>query len=142
LQVPAPLQVPTGVAVEPTHAAVPHEVVVGAFLQAPAPSHVPMNPHGGLAAQRPCGSAPSAGTSLQEPSCPMMLQASQVPQLEVEQQTPSTQALPVRQSSSAVHGWPRRFLSPQVFSCRSQIAGGAQSPSARQVAPQVVPLQA
>jgi hypothetical protein len=142
LHVPAPLQKPTGVSVAFAHIAVPHDVVAGAFSHAPLPSHVPTKPHGGLAAQRPCGSEASAGTSLHEPSWPVMLQASQVPQLVDAQQTPSTHALPVRQSPSTVHGWPRRFLSPHVFLCRSQIAGGAQSPSVVQVALHVVPLHA
>jgi hypothetical protein len=142
VHVPAPLQNPSGVSVAFAHIAVPHDVVAGAFAHAPLPSHVPTKPQGGLAAQRPCGSEALVGTSLHEPSCPGMLQASHVPQLVEAQQTPSTQALPVRQSPSAAHGWPRRFLSPHVFFCRSQIAGGAQSPSAVQVALQVVPLHA
>jgi hypothetical protein len=142
LHVPAPSQKPKGVSVAFAHIAVPHDVVAGAFSQAPLPSHVPTKPHGGLAAQRPCGSEASAGTSLHEPSWPGMSQASHVPQLVDAQHTPSTHALPVRQSPSTVQGWPRRFLSPHVFLCRSQIAGAAQSPSVVQVALQVVPLHA
>jgi hypothetical protein len=124
------------------HDAVPHDVVAEAFLQAPAPSQVPTNPHGGLAAQRACGSAASSGTSLHVPARPMMLHAWQVPQTAVAQHTPSTHELPDRQSSSSAHVSPSRCLSPHLFFCRSQIAGDAQSPSATQVVLQVVPLQA
>jgi hypothetical protein len=99
LHVPAALQKPTGVSVAPVHDAVPHDVEVGAFRQAPAPSQVPTNPHGGLAVQRLCGSDASAGTALQVPSRPVMLQAWQVLQMVVAQQTPSTHEFPVRQSS-------------------------------------------
>jgi hypothetical protein len=140
LHVPAPLQKPMGVSIVPMQAGIPHEVVAGAFWQAPAPSHVPTKPQGGLAAQRSWGSDASAGTSLHEPSWPEMLQAWQVPHIVLSQQTPSTHALPVRQSPSTMQGWPRRFWSPQEFFTRSQIAGDAQSKSPRQVAPQAAPL--
>jgi hypothetical protein len=138
--VPAPLQKPIGVSMASAHEAIPQEVAAGAFLHAPAPSHVPTKPHGGLATQRPCGSAASAGTSLHVPSRPLTLQAWHVPQLGVAQQTLSTHESPVRQSSSIVQASPRRCLSPHLFFWRSQIAGGAQSPSATQVVLQVVPL--
>jgi hypothetical protein len=142
LHVPAPLQKPTGVSIEVMHEAVPHDVCGDAFRQAPAPSHVPTNPHGGLGAQRPCGSAASADTSLHVPSRPAMLHAWHVPQLPVAQQTPSTHAFPVRQSSSMEHASPRRCLSPHWFFCRSQMAGVAQSPSTTHVVLQLVPLHA
>jgi hypothetical protein len=51
--VPAPLQNPVAVYVEPAHEACPQDVVVGAFWQLPAPSHVPVKPHGGAGTQRP-----------------------------------------------------------------------------------------
>jgi hypothetical protein len=142
LHVPAPLQKPTGVSIEVMHVAVPHDVAVDAFRQAPAPSHVPTKPHGGLGAQRPCGSAASADTSLHVPSRPAMLHAWHVPQLAVAQQTPSTHELPVRQSSSSAHASPRRCLLPHLFFWRSQMAGAAQSPSTTQVVLQLVPLHA
>lgn len=136
------MQKPTGVRVPPAHEAVPHDVAAEAFWHAPAPSQVPTKPQGGLAAQRPCGSAAAAGTSLHAPSRPAMSQDSQVPQLVAPQHTPSTHALPVRQSASVAQASPRRCLSPQVFFWRSQIAGGAQSPSATQAVLQAEPLQA
>jgi hypothetical protein len=115
LHVPAPLQKPTGVSVAVVHEAVPHDVDAGPFRQAPAPSQVPTNPHGGLAAQRPWGSDASAGTALQAPSSPVTLQAWQVLQLAVAQQTPSTHEFPVRQSASLAQTPPRRCLSPHWF---------------------------
>jgi hypothetical protein len=89
--VPAPLQKPVGVKLEPEQEGWPHEVVVGAFWQLPAPSHAPVNPQGGAATQRACGSAEPGGTLLQAPARPATLQAWQVPQAGAEQQTPSTQ---------------------------------------------------
>jgi hypothetical protein len=115
LHVPAPLQKPTGVIVAFVHDAVPHDVEAGAFRQAPAPSQVPTKPHGGLTAQRPWGSAASAGTAPQVPSRPATLQAWQVLQLAVAQQTPSTHEFPVRQSASLAQTPPRRCLSPHWF---------------------------
>ena len=138
---PAPLQKPTGVSVAAAQVAVPHDVAADAFRHAPAPSHVPTKPHGGLGTQRPCGSAASADTSLHVPSRPAMLQAWHVPQVAVAQQTPSTQVFPVRQSSTLAQASPRRCLSPHLFFWRSQIAGAAQSPSATHVVLQAAPLQ-
>jgi hypothetical protein len=139
---PAPLQKPVGVDVEPVHEAVPHDVVVGAFWQLPAPSHAPVSPQGGAAVQRPCGSACEGSTSLHAPSRPETLQARHVPHADVEQQTPSTQKLPDRHSSLVAHDWPRRFLSPQRFVLTSQMLGEAQSPSATHVVLQATPLHA
>ena len=73
------------------HDDVPHDVVAGATLHVPEPLHVPVSPQGGLATQRACGSDVSAGTSVQVPALPVMLQALHVPQAELAQQTPSTQ---------------------------------------------------
>src|SRR4051794_2654477 len=96
LQAPAPLQVPAGVNVDPVHVAVPQVVEVGAFWQAPAPLQVPVNPQGGAAVQRACGSASPAGIGAQVPSSPATLQAVQAPAHAAEaQQTPSTQELPL-----------------------------------------------
>jgi hypothetical protein len=140
LHVPAPLQKPSAVSNALAHEVVPHDVAADAFRQAPEPSHVPMKPQGGAGAQRPCGSAASAGTSLQVPCRPMMLHAWQVPHEGVAQHTPSTQAFPVRHSSSEPHASPRRCLSPHLFFARSQMAGKAQSVSATQVVLQAEPL--
>jgi hypothetical protein len=61
-QVPAPLQLPTFVKVDPLQVAVPQVVVAGAFRHKPLPSHFPVKPHGGLAVQPPCGSISAAPT--------------------------------------------------------------------------------
>jgi hypothetical protein len=73
-QAPAPLQFPTGVNVDPPQEAAPQLVVAAAFRQAPLPSHVPLKPHGGLAAQPPCGSMSPAGTGWHRPATPATLQ--------------------------------------------------------------------
>jgi len=113
-------------------------VVAAAFRQAPAPSQVPSNPQGGLAAQPPRGSAPPAAIGWQEPACPPTLQARQVPQLAAEQHTPSTQ-FPLPHSPPALQSWPSRFKPHEPL---LQTFPGAQSPSPAQTAMQVVPLQA
>jgi hypothetical protein len=140
LHVPAPLQKPCGISVDVVQEAVPHDVIAGAFSHAPAPSQVPTKPHGGLAAQRACGSAASAGTALQVPSRPATLHASHVPHDIAAQHTPSTHALSVRQSASEPHAPPSRCLSPHWFVLRSQIAGDAQSASETQVVLHAAPL--
>jgi hypothetical protein len=74
-QVPEPSHVPADVAVAPEHEAGAQLVPAGAFWHAPVPSHVPIAPHGGFAAQAPCGSAAPAGTGLQLPALPTTLHA-------------------------------------------------------------------
>jgi hypothetical protein len=124
--------------IDPLHAAAPQLVVVGAFRHAPLPSHRPSNPQGGAAVQPPCGSMSSAITGRHMPAMPATLHDWQVPQLAVEQQTPSVQ-LPLSHSLPPAHSWPSR-LSPHEPAL--QTLPGAQSPSAPQAALQVVPLHA
>ena len=135
---PAPLQLPTGVSVDPLHEAVPQLVVVGPLRQAPLPSHLPLNPHGGFGVQPPCGSISSAPTGLHIPAMPATLHDWQLPHAADAQQTPSTQ-LPLSHSLAPAHSWPRRF-SPQEPAL--QTWPGAQSLSPPQAALQVVPLHA
>lgn len=52
-QVPLPLQLETCDSVEPVHVWVPQETVAAAWAHAPAPSHTPVLPQGGLAVQAP-----------------------------------------------------------------------------------------
>jgi hypothetical protein len=137
-QAPAPLQLPTGVKVEPLHEAVPQLVVVGALLHAPLPSHLPLNPQGGFGVQPPCGSIWSAPTGLHIPAMPATLHDWQLLHAADAQQTPSTQ-LPLSHSLGPAHSWPRRFK-PQEPAL--QTLPGAQSLSPPQAALQVVPLQA
>ena len=137
-QVPAPSQVPAGVNVLPRQVAVSQLVLVGAYWQAPAPSHRPVSPQGGAAAQRPPVSMSPAGIGWQEPALPATAQERHVPQLAAPQQTPSTQWA-LSHSASPPHCWPSR-LSPQAPPV--QTFGGAQSLFVAQAARQVVPLQA
>jgi hypothetical protein len=137
-QLPAPSQAPTGVAVEPVQLAVPQLVPGAPLRQAPLPSHVPSKPQGGLvAAQAPWGSVLPAVTGWHEP-LPPRLQTWQVPQLAVEQQTPSTQ-LPLPHSLPEVQIWPRR-LSPQAPAL--QTFPGEQSALVAQTDTQAVPVAA
>jgi hypothetical protein len=134
-----PLQCPTGVKVVALlHEAVPHDVDDEANWQAPPPSQVPVEPHGGAGVQPLCGSMAPAGTNAQVPALPVTLHDEQVPQLPVPQQTPSTQKL-LAHSPAIPQSWPRRFLPHELL---MQKFPGAQSPSAVQVALQLVPLQA
>ena len=75
-----------------------HMTEVLACVQAPAPLQVPVLPQGGLARHWPLGAVVPVGIGEQLPR-PLTLQAWQVPQAAVEQQTPSTQ-LPL------LHSWP------------------------------------
>jgi hypothetical protein len=103
LQVPVPEQCDGGWYVVLVHASTaPHGAVLGCCWQAPLPLQTPVFPHGGLAAQRPCGSAVLSATFAQVPM-PLMLHAWQAGQLAVVQQTPSVQ-LPL----------PHSLLPPQV----------------------------
>ena len=126
--------------VEPEHDCVPHETVVAASWQAPAPLHAPVLPQGGFAAQRLSGVAErrDGAVARARTDVARLAQAHEL----VLQQTPSTQKLPVRHSLVFAHAWPRRFLLPQRLVCGSQMLGGRQSSSPVQ-APRhaVVPLQ-
>ena len=97
---PAPSQAPTGDSVVPVQNALPQLVPTGMRAQCPFPSQVPLSPQVPLAAQPPCGSALPAVTGWQLPAFPVALQTWQVPQLALEQQTPSTQ-LPLSHSVAA-----------------------------------------
>jgi hypothetical protein len=99
-QAPAPVQWEMGVKVDPVHEALPQLTLALARAQAPAPLHRPVLPHGGAATHRV--SEPPAAMLAQVPGLPVLLHCWQVPQVAVEQQTPSTQKFPVRQSVLAV----------------------------------------
>lgn len=140
-QAPVPLQCETGVKVDPEHDCVPQLTLVAASAHAPAPLQAPVFPHGGLAGHSPCRAAAPEAMLAQVPALPVVLQALQGPQLMVEQQTPSTQKFPVRQSAVAVQACPSRFLLPQRLVVRSQMFGARQSASTVQAALQaLVPL--
>jgi len=99
--------------VDPLHELPPHCIEADASSQVPAPSHAPVLPQGGLAVQRAWGSAAPAPTLAHMPALPPTLQAWQVGQLGLEQQTPSTQ-LPVPHSLPAMQLAPGPFLGTQL----------------------------
>jgi hypothetical protein len=86
-------------------------IEVAPCSQAPAPLQKPVLPQGGLAAQFG-GSAMPLGTLAQVPA-PLMLQDWQAGQLEVAQQTPSTQ-LALTHSLPPPQGAPFAFLATQL----------------------------
>jgi hypothetical protein len=94
VQLPLPEQKVAGVKVVPLQEALPHCTLDEACWQAPLPLQAPVLPQVVLVGQRLCGSAPFAPTLAQVP-LPEMLQAWQVGQLPVLQQTPSTQWAPL-----------------------------------------------
>jgi hypothetical protein len=96
-----------------TQEAAPQPTVLAACVQAPAPLQVPVLPQVPLAAQRACGSVTPVATLLQVPSLPAMLQARQVAQLALPQQTPSTQ-LPLLHSCPAAQVTPVAFTGRQL----------------------------
>jgi hypothetical protein len=141
-QAPAPLQCAIAVNVEPVQDAAAQVTLVPPSWHWPAPSQAPVSPQGGLAGQRPCGSGVLAATLAQLPALPVTLQAWQVGQAAVLQQTPSTQLLPVRQSLVAEQDCPSRFLFPHRLVLGSQMLGAWQSASDEQADLQAVaPLQ-
>jgi hypothetical protein len=127
------LQRETGVNVEPEQDAVPHDTVVAASAQAPAPLQAPVLPHGGAGVQRFIGSVVPTGTLAQLPALAPTLQAWHMPHALEVQQTPLVQKLSVKHSLVAAQGWPRRFLLPQRLVFGSQMFGDRQSASFRQV---------
>ena len=137
MQLPAPLQAPSGVDVDPLHDAVPQLVPAAIGRHAPPPSQVPLNPQGGAGGQLPCGSIAPTGTGLHAPADPATLHDVQVPQLADEQQTPSTQ-LPLPHSAGAAQIWPSRF-GPQEPALHTMPL--TQSLSIPQADRQLVPLQ-
>jgi hypothetical protein len=119
------------------HIAMPQLVPGLAFWQAPLPSQVPLKPQVVLPVHRPFGSTAPAITGWHVPGLPARLQTRQVPQLEVEQQTPSTQ-LPLSHSLGSPQAWPSR-LSPHLPVVVSQTLPGAQSIPLVQTETQAVP---
>jgi hypothetical protein len=157
LQLPAPEQNDGGWYVVPLHDDPrPQLWVVGAWVQAPAPLQVPVLPQGGLAAHCPDGAEVPAGRLVQVPGLPETLQAWQLPQLALPQQTPSmqlplmhwvppVQVMPLalsaqfllvvpwqvygaRQSESPAHGEVLQTPVPQTYGEQLCVVGAAQLP--------------
>ena len=89
-QLPPPEQNAVGVKVVPVQEAAPQLTLVGACVQAPPPLQVPVFPQVPLAAHWPVGAVVPDGIAAQLPD-PFTLQALQVPQGPLPQQTPSVQ---------------------------------------------------
>ena len=89
-QLPAPEQNAVGVKVVPVHDAAPQLTLVDVCVQAPAPLQVPVLPQVPLAPHWPLGAVVPEGIAAQLPA-PFTLQALQVPQGPLPQQTPSVQ---------------------------------------------------
>ena len=87
--VPVPLQCEIAVNVDPVHDCVPHDTVVAASWQAPAPLHAPVLPQGGFGVQRLSGFP--TGVLAQLPALVPTLHDWQSEHALVAQQTPSTQ---------------------------------------------------
>jgi hypothetical protein len=110
-QVPLPEQNAVGVKVVPLPDAVAQLTLAAAWVQAPLPLQTPVLPQVPLPPQRLCGSATVFATLAQVPALPVTLQAWQVGQLAVPQQTPSTQfPLP--------HSWLEKQATPVAFTGR------------------------
>jgi len=110
-QLPAPEQNAVAVKVLPLQEAAAQLTEVEAWVQAPAPLQVPVFPQVPLAEQRLCGSLMFTGTLAHTPALPETLQAWQVGQLEVPQQTPSTQ-------NPVPHSWLERQATPLLLTGR------------------------
>jgi hypothetical protein len=110
-QLPAPEQNDASVAVLPLHDGPLHITVVGCCWQAPPPLQAPVLPQVPPGVHRACGSVTLLATFAQAPRLPETLQAMQVPQLLLAQQTPSTQKL-------LPHSWLERQATPFAFTGR------------------------
>jgi hypothetical protein len=110
-QLPAPEQNDAKTAVLPLQEGPLHITLVGCCWQAPLPLQAPVLPQVPPGAQRACGSVTLLATLAQEPRLPETLQARQVPQLLLAQQTPSTQKL-------LPHSWLVRQATPFDFTGR------------------------
>jgi hypothetical protein len=112
-QAPEPVQVAAGVKALPTQEATPQTTLFAACWQVPLALQRPVLPQVPLGAQPARGAAVPAGTFVQVPRVPVRLQAWQVPQPLLAQQTPSAQK-PELHSAPAVQVVPLPFFETQV----------------------------
>ena len=136
MHAPLPLQVEGANSVVPLQVGPEHGKPAAWSWHAPAPLQLPVLPHGGIGAQSLWGSE-VLPTGAQVPA-PLTLQAWQVPQPAVEQQTPSVQKSSLKQSLVVEHCWPRRNLVPQRLDPVSQMSGDRHWPSPEHAAKQAV----
>ena len=111
----------------------PQDIDVGPWVQPLAPLQVPVLPQGGAAAHCPAGAGEPEGRLVQVPALPATLQAWQVPQLGLPQQTLLTQA-PLMHWLPAVQVRPFALRAQLRFGAVPwQVNGAMQSPSTLQV---------
>jgi hypothetical protein len=103
-QLPVPLQWETGVSVAAMQVCVPHDTVVAASWQPPAPLQNPVLPQGGFAVQRFAVSAAPTGRFAQLPGFMPTLHDWQSGHELLTQQTPSRHVRPVRHMLVMEHG--------------------------------------
>jgi hypothetical protein len=99
-----PVQCETGVNVDAMQVCVPHDTVVAASWQPPAPLQKPVLPQGGFAVQRFIVSGAPTGIFAQLPGFAPALHDWHSGQELLTQQTPSRQVRPVRHMLVAVQG--------------------------------------
>ena len=112
-QAPAPLHEAAGVNAVPTQEAPLHGTFVDACWQLPLALQRPVLPQVPFGAQPARGAEVPAATFVQVPELPATLQDWQVPQLLLEQQTPSAQK-PEPHSLVVVQAAPLPFLATQL----------------------------
>jgi hypothetical protein len=112
-QAPLPLHEAAGVNAAPTQVAPPHETFVAACWQVPLALQRPVLPQVPFGAQPARGAEVPAGTFVQVPGLLARLQAWQVPQPLLAQQTPSAQK-PEPHSLVVVQAAPLPFLATQL----------------------------
>ena len=112
-QLPLPEQNTGGVKVVPEQVGPLHMTEVLACVQAPEPLQAPVLPQVVLTGQRACGSVLPPPTFAHVPGLPETLQAWQVGQLPLPQQTPSTQ-LPLPHSCPVPQATPLPLRATQL----------------------------
>jgi hypothetical protein len=138
-QLPLPEQVGAGVKVVPVQLGLPHVTEVAAWVQAPAPLQVPVLPQVVVTAHCPVGAAWPAEMFEQLPS-PFRLQAWQVGQLALPQQTPLVQK-PLMHWFEMLQAWPFGFSAQLlVVPEPGQVKGATHSASLAQVVRQALVL--
>jgi hypothetical protein len=110
-QEPVPVQCDTGDNVDPVQVVLPHATLLAACAHPPAPSQMPVFPHGGVGVH--AASELPAPSLAQLPRLPITLQDWHVGQLPTPQQMPSVQN-PDAHSFALPHTAPVAFLDRQL----------------------------
>lgn len=142
-QLPLPLQFDEGVYVDPVQLDAPQGMPVSACWHVPLPVQFPVLPQGMLfeTGHFPCNSGCPDGMLAQDPALPGTLHAWHIGHDAAEQQTPSTQLRPLKQSLVTVQLSPGPAKFPHLFVFGSQLCPGWHCASTVQVVLHpVVPL--